>query len=161
MIMPLTVNDPEFDQAVRKADGLVMVDVCATSCGGCRLIAPRIDQLAAENAGKAAIVKVTVDEYADPTIQYEVRHTPPVNVFAAVKRWTTSWPPLPFGQQAPRWAYRSHQLACVAAVGQSFPHRASLPHVSQKMIRPRLLGKQFNRRFPATRWTGIQQRMVS
>ena len=89
MIMPLTVNDPEFDQAVRKVDGLVMVDVCATSCGGCRLIAPRIDQLAAENAGKAAIVKVTVDEYADPTIQYEVRHTPPVNFFAAVKRWTS------------------------------------------------------------------------
>ena len=39
-MMPLAVNDQEFDQAVLEADGLVMVDFWATWCGGCRMIAP-------------------------------------------------------------------------------------------------------------------------
>ena len=78
---PLVVNDQEFDQAVLEADGLVMVEFWATWCGGCRLVAPIIDQLADEYAGKATIIKVNVDEYAHHAIQYEVRHTPTVIFF--------------------------------------------------------------------------------
>ncbi len=80
-MMPLAVNDQEFDQAVLEADGLVMVDFWATWCGGCRMIAPIIDELADAYAGKAKVVKVNVDEHADHAIQYEVRHTPTVIFF--------------------------------------------------------------------------------
>lgn len=75
MTTPRAVNDQEFEDAVLNADGLVMVEFWATWCGACRLVAPIIDQLADEYAGKATIIKVNVDEYADHAIQYEVRHT--------------------------------------------------------------------------------------
>ena len=81
MTTPLAVNDQEFEQAVLEADGLVMVDFWATWCGGCRLIAPIIDDLAGEYAGKAKVVKINVDEHADHAIQYDVRHTPTVVFF--------------------------------------------------------------------------------
>ena len=81
MTTPLAVNDQEFEPAVLEADGLVMVDFWATWCGGCRLIAPIIDELAGEYAGKAKVVKINVDEHADHAIQYEVRHTPTVVFF--------------------------------------------------------------------------------
>ena len=80
-MMPLAVNDQEFDQAVLEADGLVMVDFWATWCGGCRMIAPFMDELADEYAGKAKVVKVNVDEHADHAIEYGVRHTPTVIFF--------------------------------------------------------------------------------
>ncbi|MDP9310592.1 MAG: thioredoxin [Chloroflexota bacterium] len=81
MTTPLAVNDQEFEQTVLEADGLVLVDFWATWCGGCRLLAPVIDQLADEYADKLKVVKVNVDEYAEHAIQYEVRHTPTVVFF--------------------------------------------------------------------------------
>ena len=81
MTTPLAVNDQAFEQAVLEADGLVLVDFWATWCGGCRLIAPIIDELADEYAGKAKVVKINVDEHADHALQYDVRHTPTVVFF--------------------------------------------------------------------------------
>ena len=81
MTTPLAVNDQEFEPAVLEADGLVLVDFWATWCGGCRLIAPIIDELAKDYASKVKVVKINVDEHADHAIQYEVRHTPTVLFF--------------------------------------------------------------------------------
>ena len=81
MTTPLAVNDQEFEQAVLEADGLVMVDFWAPWCGGCRLIAPIVDELANEYASKVKVVKINVDEHADHAIEYEVRHTPTVIFF--------------------------------------------------------------------------------
>ena len=50
----------------------VLVDFWATWCGPCRALAPGLDQLAREVAGRARIVKVDVDENPDLARQYDV-----------------------------------------------------------------------------------------
>jgi thioredoxin 1 len=76
MAKPLTVTDQEFLEIILQAEGLVMVDFWATFCAACRLVAPVVDELATNYAGKASIVKVNVDENPDYATQYQVRSTP-------------------------------------------------------------------------------------
>jgi thioredoxin 1 len=76
MATPLTVMDQDFEQTVLKSDILVMVDFWATWCASCRTVAPIVDELAAEYASKAAIVKVNVDENPEYATHYDVRRTP-------------------------------------------------------------------------------------
>lgn len=72
----LTVTDGEFSDIVLQADGLLMVEFWATWCASCRMVAPIVDELAAEYAGKATIVKANVDDTPEYTTQYQVRSTP-------------------------------------------------------------------------------------
>jgi len=72
----MNVTDQEFPAAVLQADGLVMVDFWATYCSACRLVAPAVDDLAADYEGKAAIVKVNVDDNPEYATQYQLRSTP-------------------------------------------------------------------------------------
>lgn len=81
MTTPIAATDQEFAQAVLNADGLVMVDFWATWCASCRMLAPILDELAAEDAGRVAIVKVNVDENPDYATQYQVRRTPTIVFF--------------------------------------------------------------------------------
>jgi len=81
MAAPLVVHDRDFEQAVLEAEGVVLVDFWATYCGACRLLAPIIDQVAEQYAGRVTVIKVNVDEDADHAIAYEVRHTPTVVLF--------------------------------------------------------------------------------
>jgi thioredoxin 1 len=76
MAMPITVTDQEFAQVVLQADGLVMVDFWATYCAACRLVAPVVDELATDYAGKATIAKVNVDDNPEYATQYQIRSTP-------------------------------------------------------------------------------------
>jgi thioredoxin 1 len=76
MAKPMTVTDQEFAQVVLQADELVLVDFWATYCAACRMVAPVVDELATDYAGKAAIVKVNVDENPEYATQYQVRSTP-------------------------------------------------------------------------------------
>ena len=55
------VNDQTFEQDVLKSDVPVLVDFWAPWCGPCRMIAPLIDQLAEEYAGKLKAVKLNTD----------------------------------------------------------------------------------------------------
>jgi thioredoxin 1 len=59
---PITVTDATFEQDVVNADLPVLVDFWAEWCGPCRMVAPILDKLAAEYAGKVIIAKVNVDE---------------------------------------------------------------------------------------------------
>lgn len=62
MAHPITVTDATFEQDVVKADGPVLVDFWAPWCGPCRMVAPVLDQIGDELAGKLTIAKVNVDE---------------------------------------------------------------------------------------------------
>ena len=56
------ITDASFDQEVLNASGPVLVDFWATWCGPCKMIAPVLDELAEEYAGKLKVCKMDVDE---------------------------------------------------------------------------------------------------
>ncbi len=71
----------EFEDAVLRARKPVLVDFWATWCGPCRALAPALDELAREVAGRARIVKVDVDENPDLARQYDVSSIPCLVIF--------------------------------------------------------------------------------
>ena len=69
-----------FDQTV-KSPALVMVDFWATWCGPCKIIAPVIEELAKEYAGKVTFAKVNTDENPDLAGRYNIRGIPTLIFF--------------------------------------------------------------------------------
>ena len=74
-------TDADFDSAVLQSDGPVLVDFWAQWCGPCKMIAPALDQIAAEYAGKAKVVKVDVDANQATALKYHVRSIPMLLLF--------------------------------------------------------------------------------
>ena len=77
----LHATDADFDSLVLASDQPVLVDFWAPWCGPCKMIAPARDQLAADYAGKAKIVKVDVDQNQQTAMKYHVRSIPMLLVF--------------------------------------------------------------------------------
>jgi thioredoxin 1 len=75
------VSDSEFNEAVIKANGPVLVDYWAEWCGPCKMIAPILDEIAKDYAGKLAVVKLNIDENPETPQHYGVRGIPTLMLF--------------------------------------------------------------------------------
>lgn len=75
------VTDANFASEVEQADGVVLVDFWATWCGPCQAIAPMLEQLAGDFAGKAKIAKLDVDQNQTTTQRFNVRSIPSILFF--------------------------------------------------------------------------------
>ncbi len=76
--MATTFTDVNFEELALKAATPVMVDFGAAWCGPCNAIAPIVDKLAEEYAGKILIGKIDVDACPAVTKQYKVRNIPTI-----------------------------------------------------------------------------------
>jgi thioredoxin 1 len=70
------VTDANFDQEVLKSEKAVLIDFWAPWCAPCRAIAPLIDELAGEYAGRLKVVKINVDDNPETPARYGVRGIP-------------------------------------------------------------------------------------
>ena len=77
----MAVSDADFEQEIEKHDGLALVDFWASWCGPCRMVAPIVEQLATEYAGKAKVAKLDVDANQRTTSRYSVRSIPAILFF--------------------------------------------------------------------------------
>ncbi|NLC34149.1 MAG: thioredoxin [Erysipelothrix sp.] len=77
--MAKIVTTNEFDAAV--ASGVVLVDFYADWCGPCKMLAPVLDELAADVSGKATVIKVNVDTESELAQKYQVSSIPALKVF--------------------------------------------------------------------------------
>jgi len=70
-----------WEQEVLQADGLVLVDFWAVWCGPCQMVAPVVDEIAAEYAGKLKVCKLNTDENPDIASKYRIMGIPTLMFF--------------------------------------------------------------------------------
>lgn len=76
--MALVFNDGNFEAEVMKSEQAVLVDFYADWCGPCKMMAPVIEELAAEYAGKAKIGKLNVDDNTQSAAKFRVMSIPTI-----------------------------------------------------------------------------------
>ncbi|HEX6470490.1 MAG TPA: thioredoxin [Streptosporangiaceae bacterium] len=81
MSAPITVTDATFDDEVLASDTPVLVEFWADWCGPCKMIAPVLDQIAAEYAGKLTIAKLDIDANPKTPLKYGIIGAPTLNLY--------------------------------------------------------------------------------
>jgi thioredoxin 1 len=76
-----TLTATSFAEEIASADKPVVVDFWAEWCGPCKMIAPVLDEVAAENTDKITVAKVNVDEHPDLARQFDIMSIPTMIVF--------------------------------------------------------------------------------
>jgi thioredoxin 1 len=77
----VAVTDDTFERDVLKAEGPVLVDFWAEWCGPCKQIAPALDQISNELAGKVTVAKVNIEDSPATPSRYGVRGIPTMMLF--------------------------------------------------------------------------------
>jgi len=77
----IAVTDSTFDQIVLKSSNPVLVDFWATWCRPCQMVAPILEELTKEYAGKLTITKLDVDQNQQTAAQYHVMSIPTMIIF--------------------------------------------------------------------------------
>ena len=75
------VSDADFAQEIEQHEGLAMVDFWATWCGPCQIVAPTVEQLAQEYAGRLKVAKLDVDQSPQTAVKFRVRSIPSILFF--------------------------------------------------------------------------------
>jgi len=75
------VTDDSFEQEVLQADGPVLVDYWADWCGPCKMIAPILDEIAADYDGKLKVAKLNIDENPVTPPKFGIRGIPTLMIF--------------------------------------------------------------------------------
>jgi len=95
MTKPIAITDASFETDVLGADKLILVDFWATWCGPCLMIAPILEEIAAEYAGQLTVAKLDVDMNPATPGQFGVMGIPTLMLFKggkAVERITGYMP---------------------------------------------------------------------
>ena len=75
------VSDANFDKEVLQSSEPVLVDFFAEWCGPCKAMAPALEQVASELAGKIKVAKLDVDQNPDVTQKYRIQAMPTLMIF--------------------------------------------------------------------------------
>jgi thioredoxin 1 len=81
MTKPVVVTDDTFEDVVLMADLPTVVDFWAVWCGPCKMIAPVLEEIAAEYDGQLQVAKLDVDHNNQSAMQYGVMSIPTLIVF--------------------------------------------------------------------------------
>ena len=76
-----TLTDTNFNEEVKGSDEPVLVDFWAEWCGPCKMIAPILEEIATEQAGKIRIAKLNVDDAPQTAQQFQVMSIPTLILF--------------------------------------------------------------------------------
>lgn len=78
---PIVISEQTFEKEVVRSDLPVLADFWAPWCAPCRMIAPIVEELAGEFAGRLKVVKIDVDENPDLASRYGVQSIPTLGLF--------------------------------------------------------------------------------
>jgi thioredoxin 2 len=97
---PIRLDDDTFARTIAESKVPVLVDFYADWCGPCKMMAPAVDQLAANYTGKALVAKLDTDASQKTSMEFNIRGIPTSIVFAGGKEVTRQSGAVPYATLA-------------------------------------------------------------